>query len=875
MKLMILDGNSVINRAFYGVRALTAQDGTPTNAVYGFLNIYRKLMTEVCPDAVCVAFDRKEPTFRHIRYPAYKAQRKGMPEELAVQMPLMKDVLDAMNVRRYELSGWEADDIIGTVSLLCEAKGWDCSIVTGDRDSFQLISDRTHVLHVRTHMGRTETNEYDTARFAEEYGFTPEKIVDLKALMGDASDNIPGVAGIGEKTASDLVRRFGTVEDIYARLDTLDIRDSVRKKLADGRESAELSFELAEIRRDAPIDFLPEDAGVREVDNDGLYRLFRRLDFRRLIETFGLAEPAAAEDAGEKTVFSGECASVEVTDGDTLARMKEQLSDGTVFVRFSGDMSVTAAERGGTAFILRSGSPVYEEAMRFLCSSAVRKAGHDIKDSMRALLGMGFGTEGWIFDSALAAYLLDPTADGYALASLAERRCGVILRQLEDDGQLRLPDQSEEAGTLADEAAAVACLREKLLPELENNGLLRVFEDIELPLCPVLASMEAAGIIADRSALEAFGAALSEGTEGAERAVYEMAGETFNINSPKQLGAVLFEKLMLPAPKKTKTGYSTSAEVLEKLIGKHPIIEQILEYRELSKLKSTYAEGLLRVIAPDGRIHTTYQMTVTATGRLSSTDPNLQNIPVRRELGGEFRKMFVAAPGCVLVDADYSQIELRLLAHMSGDETMIRAFAEGEDIHRVTASQVFDTPLAEVTPTQRGRAKAVNFGIVYGISQFSLAKDVGVSVAEAKRYMDSYLEKYHGVRDYMKRVVEDARRDGYVSTLYGRRRWLPELHSSNFNIRSFGERVALNMPVQGTAADIMKLAMIRAVRRFETEGLRARLLLQIHDELIAECPEDEAETVRRVLCEEMEHAASLSVPLTVSAGVGRSWHDAK
>ena len=849
MKLMILDGNSIINRAFYGIRMLNAPDGTPTNAVYGFLSTFRRVFDLAQPQAVCVAFDVHAPTFRHEQYALYKAQRKPMPEELAVQMPLLKQTLDYMGVRRLELAGWEADDLLGTVARRCEAAGWTCDVVTGDKDSLQLITDSTHVFNVKTRMGQTDTIEYTPERFREEYGFDPIRMIDLKALMGDSSDNIPGVPGIGEKTAKDLLVRFGTVADIYRDLDALDIKPGVRKKLTEGRESAQLSFDLATIRTDAPIDFALESAVWDHDYQPELYDWFRRLNFTSLSEKWGL-QPADGAGAPSSALPA-----VDVTNQDALHTL-EQAVTAAPYVAVLAPAGLDALTLcDGKACYALSWAQLgddYNAFLRLLFSDRVRKAGHNIKDLMRALLDEGLPTDGFVFDTALAAYLLDATAGSYDLPRLAQTYLGE-----------ELPD-----------VQTVWALQPVLHEKMDAQAMLPLYTDVELPLCPVLARMEQAGFLVDRKALYDFGESLTSSIEQLQQSIWALAGEPFNIQSPKQLGSVLFERLMLPAGKKTKTGWSTNAAVLDKLRGKHPIVEQILDYRTLTKLKSTYADGLLKEISADGRIHTNFQMTVTATGRLSSTEPNLQNIPVRRELGAQIRKMFVASPGKVLVDADYSQIELRLLAHIANDETMIAAFRSGEDIHAVTASQVFGVPLAEVTPLQRSHAKAVNFGIVYGISAFSLAQDIGVFQNEAKAYMDSYFAKYHGVREYMTRVVEQAKADGYVTTLFGRRRDLPELKSSNFNLRSFGERVALNMPIQGTAADIIKAAMVRVDARMRAEHLQARLLLQVHDELIVECPTEEAETVKAILVDEMEHVVDYRVPLLVDAKIGASWAEA-
>lgn len=849
MKLMIIDGNSIVNRAFYGVRALNAPDGTPTNAVFGFLTIFQRIYDEQKPDAVCVSFDLKAPTFRHKKYDGYKAQRKPMPEELAVQMPLLKEVLDDMGIRRYELEGYEADDILGTAAAICEKDGWNCVIVTGDKDSLQLISDASYVCNVKTRMGQTETIVYDPARFREEYGFEPERMVDLKSLMGDASDNIPGVPGVGEKTALELIRRFDTLDAIYSQLDTIDIKDGVRKKLAAGEDSARLSYWLAKIDRNIPLEFRPEDNLWNKNYRPELYALFKRLGFNKFIERWQLTESdfTAAEDDSYTALPR-----IEGADAEALSAAIRAAEKIAVWTDGSLDSLEICDGKAVYAVSWNDFGDEYAPLLRLLFSDEVKKIGHGVKNLMELLLKDGLPLDGFVFDTELAAYLLDATESTYGLERISIRYLG-----------------HESAG-----AEAVYILYPALEAKLAELGMSELYNNAELPLCEVLARMEQEGFLVDRGALYNFGESLNSGIAAYQNKIWEMAGHEFNINSPKQLGEVLFEELMLPSGKKTKTGWSTNADILEKLRGKHPIIDAVLEYRMLTKLKSTYADGLLKVISPDGRIHTSFQMTVTATGRLSSTEPNLQNIPVRRKLGAEIRRMFVASPGKTLVDADYSQIELRLLAHISGDKAMQDAFRSGEDFHTVTASRVFNVPIDEVTPTLRSRAKAVNFGIVYGISAFSLAQDIGVYTNEAKAYMDAYMEKYSGVHEYMESIVKKAKEDGYVATLYGRRRNLPELKSSNFNMRSFGERVALNMPIQGTAADIIKLAMVNVDRRLRSEGLEARLILQVHDELIVECPENEAERVSELLKYEMEHAAELAVPLTVDVKTGHSWAEA-
>ena len=868
MKLMLLDGNSIVNRAFYGVHDLTNSAGLHTNGIFGFMNILKKLLDDEGPDHVCVAFDLAAPTFRHKRWDGYKATRKGMPDELAEQMAPLKEALDAMGIKRAELKGYEADDIIGTLSARCEASGGDCVIVTGDRDSFQLISERTTVLHVKTRMGQTESVRYDPALFREEYGFEPPRMVDLKALMGDASDNIPGVRGVGEKTALDLIRRYGTLDGVYAA--ESEQKPALEAKLEAGRESAYLSYELATIDRDVPLEVSPADCAYNGPDREALLAVFRKLEFFKLIDKWGLRDAAApeAEPAKETAWILG-------ADETALEAWKKAervavlgLPEG-VAVSCGGEVRILMRDELGDGY-----RPLAEK----LFSGDIKKVAHDLKSLVHLLDADGLPREGFVFDTMLAAYLLSPTDSDYSIEKIAARN-GFELPPASlytaPEAFAPLADRTAAFSAWAAHAAALETLYEKLAPRLEEAGMTELLEKVELPLAPVLADMETAGFLIDRKALGAFGETLSKRVTELEERIYELAGERFNINSTKQLGEVLFVKLMLPYSKKTKTGYSTNIDVLEKLRGKHPIIADIIEYRAVSKLKSTYADGLLKVIAPDGRIHTNFTMTVTATGRLSSTEPNLQNIPVRTELGREVRRVFVAPKGCVLVDADYSQIELRLLAHISGDERMREAFTSGADIHRQTASQVFGVPPEEVTSLMRSRAKAVNFGIVYGISAFSLAEDIGVPVYEAKAYMESYLENFSGVREYMKSIVEKARADGFVSTIMGRRRAIPELSSSNHNTRSFGERVALNTPIQGSAADVIKLAMIRVAERLRAEGLRSRLIMQVHDELIVEAPEDEAERVAALLTEEMESVVSLSVPLTAEAKYAATWYDAK
>ena len=888
MKLMALDGNSIVNRAFYGVsQNLTTRSGQPTNAVLGFLNILNKQLEDSRPDALCVTFDRKAPTFRHLAYEGYKAQRKGMPEELASQMPILKDVLSAMNIPMYELDGWEADDLLGTIAAKDTAAGWDTEIVTGDKDSLQLIGDRTTVRLVSTRMGQTTTKEMTPETFRAAYGFDPIHIIDLKALMGDSSDNIPGVKGIGEKTAMALLAQYPAIDDLYAHLNELGLKPAALKKLTEGERDARMSYDLATIHTDAPIDFKPEDCLRREVDNARLYQLFLDLEFSKLIDKYHLTAPQGEGQAEEKTELACTCTSETVTD---RARMEELLAlwrtKERVEVLALPSLDVVCVEcwlspEESRAAIVRADSlDCYNEFLRGLFAPDIKKAAHGVKALCRALLEEGIAPGGFVFDTEVAAYLLAPTDGSYDLEKLGltyyNHQFAKASDYLNEGAFGPLADLAVSCGALMSHCALIGALVDTLTQRLKELDMWELYQTVELPLCAVLAEMETEGFLIDRKALAEFGEMLSGRIEQAQAGIYGLAGETFNINSTQQLGQVLFEVLGLPPVKKTKTGYSTNAEVLDKLRGQHPIIESILEYRQLTKLKSTYADGLGKVIAPDGRIHTSFQNTVTATGRLSSTEPNLQNIPVRTELGAQLRKMFVAPKGRVLVDADYSQIELRLLACMARDRAMIDGFNHGEDVHTITASQVFGVPMEEVTPLMRRSAKAVNFGIVYGISAFSLSQDIGVTVAQAKEYMEKYFQHYSGVRAYMDHVVEQAREDGYVTTLFGRRRWVPELKSSNFNTRSFGERVALNAPIQGTAADIIKLAMIRVRDRLRTEGLEGRLVLQVHDELIVECPEGEAQRVCALVKEEMESVAAQRLPVRLLAetAAGESWAEA-
>jgi len=876
MHLMVIDGNSLVNRAFYGVRPLTAADGTPTNAVYGFLNMLFKLREDYAPDEICVCFDLKAKTFRHKAYEGYKAQRKPMPEELAAQMPLVKEALDGLGIRRMEVEGFEADDLLGTLSHLCSQQGGNTTIVTGDRDSLQYITGTSRVALVTTRMGQTSTELYDEVKFAEKYcGLTPEKIVDLKAIMGDSSDNIPGVKGIGEKGALDLICRFGSLQGVYDNLEEGEMTPSTRKKLTESRDMAFLSFDLAKGVVDAPVTAKPGELAPTGGDPAALYTLLSRLELRTLIKRLGLTPPA---DAPAQTAdFAVKPA--------RILRNTAELSE--ILPKLPGNALLISADRTLCAAVLADGTPVVlaadevgeEAAARFLEAALAKPAVmHGAKALLTQLYKEGKSPADPAFDTKLGAYLLDVNRGGYDLVSAARQTLGFEAMPPIYDGEdaRNLLGVSEEAlEALSQHVQLIAAMKTEQEKALEKEGMGKLYREMELPLLPVLARMQAAGICADKGRLLDFGLQLEGQIRQLESRVHELAGRQFNIGSPKQLGTVLFEELGLKAGKKTRTGWSTDAETLEKLKHDHDIIPAVLDWRKVTKLKSTYVEGLTKTVEADGRIRSTFHQTVTATGRLSSADPNLQNLPVRREDGSEIRRCFTAAPGWVLVDADYSQIELRVLAHVADDKAMQEAFASGEDFHAVTASQVFHVPLAEVTPKLRSAAKAVNFGIVYGISAWSLADDIKVSVGEAQEYIDAYLARYTGVKAYMDRVKAEAEKNGFVTTLYGRKRAIPELKASNFNLRSFGQRAAMNTPIQGAAADIIKLAMVRVDHRLAKEGLQARLILQVHDELIIEAPEAERERVTLLLKEEMEAAADLKVRLLADVNWGHNWYDAK
>ena len=849
MRILVVDGNSIVNRAFYGIRPLTNKDGQFTHAIYGFLTMLNKIQNEENPDAVAIAFDLKAPTFRHKAYSLYKANRKGMPPELASQMPQLKELLGLLGYKIVTCEGYEADDILGTFASACDKSGDECVIATGDRDSLQLASDKT-TIHLCTNK---QDIRYTPEKIMEDYGVTPLELIEIKAIQGDTSDNIPGVAGIGPKGAGDLIQKYHSVQYIYDHLDELDIKDGVRKKLTASKENAIMSRMLGEICRTAPIDTDITAYTVEIKDKQACADYMAKLELFSLLEKYGLTDipqtEVKAEEAQKLDVVENE-ANIPIKNNDKLY-LNFEISD--------KELKAFAVLIDGKVYTSRD-ADLFDDILK---NPGLKKYTRGSKALFAYADKKGFEAAAIEFDTELAAYLLNPSEKDYS----DEHLCMIY--------DVALPVTDDEDKKQYRALAVYDMLCEKLENEIKANEQQKLLEEIEIPLAKVLAKMENVGFAVDRQGIADYGSMLSQQIDELEKTIYGQAGGQFNINSPKQLGKVLFEDLGLPVKKKTKSGYSTNAEVLESLRYDNPIVDNVLRYRALAKLNSTYCEGLLKVIADDGRIHSSFNQTETRTGRISSTEPNLQNIPVRTELGREMRKFFCAKDGWLLVDADYSQIELRVLAHISGDENMIEAFKNNDDIHAITASQVFNMPLEMVTPLMRSRAKAVNFGIVYGIGAFSLGKDIGVSMREASQYIKNYLAHYSGVDEYMKRVVERAKLDGYVETMFGRRRYLPELSTGKAMMRAFGERVARNMPIQGTAADIIKIAMVRVDERLKRENMQARLILQVHDELIVEAPEAESEKAAKILQEEMENAVQLSVPLTADAAIGKTWYDAK
>ena len=879
-KIVLIDGHSILNRAFYGLPDLTNSEGLHTNAVYGFLNILFRTLEEEQPQYLAVAFDVHAPTFRHQMYADYKGTRKPMPSELREQVPMLKEVLRAMDIELVEKAGYEADDILGTLAERCEKKGMEVTVVSGDRDILQLASDRIMIRMPKTVRGKTTIENYHEKEVMERYQVEPKQIIELKALMGDTSDNIPGIPGVGEKTATKLIVEYGSIENAYVHVE--EIRSNKAKEsLKNNYDLAVMSKKLATIDTNAPVECDLEHAKIRNLYTEEAYEMFRRLDFKNLLGRFDSAAVKEQDslfirvetDLEEAEALLKQAAVQPAVGLELLESTAHEILGLAVAWEKDGEPEVCyipASETVTVGFLKEKTEELFA-AVKKVCVMDIKKLLKNVKNIRPEQ----------VFDAGIAAYLLNPLKNTYTYDDLAKEYLQVYLPSTEEIfDTAKLPDlaavSDELAGCYAGNMAyAVYRVREIMEQRLEAEGMSRLYQEIEIPLAFTLADMEEAGIRVEAEELKAYGERLQVRIGELEEKIYQEAGETFNINSPKQLGVILFEKLQLPGGRKTKSGYSTAADVLEKLAPDHPIVSDILEYRQLAKLKSTYADGLSAFIGPDGRIHSTFNQTITATGRISSTEPNLQNIPVRMELGRLIRKVFLPADGCVFIDADYSQIELRVLAHMSGDEKLIAAYRQAEDIHRITASEVFHVPFDEVTPLQRRNAKAVNFGIVYGISSFGLSQDLSISRKEAQQYIEKYFETYPGIKGFLDGCVEQAKEQGYSVTMFGRRRPVPELKSSNFMQRSFGERVAMNAPIQGTAADIIKIAMIRVNERLKREQLRARLLLQVHDELLIEAPLEEVDQVQRILEEEMTHAADLKVKLEIDMHTGNSWYEAK
>ena len=873
-KIVLIDGHSILNRAFFGVPPLTNSEGLHTNAVYGFLNIMFKILDEEKPDYLTVAFDRSEPTFRHQMFDAYKGTRKPMAQELREQVPVMKEVLQAMGIKIVEMPGYEADDLLGTIAGMAEVQGMDVSIISGDRDLLQLATEKVKIRIPKTKRTGTEIEDYYAADVVERYQVTPKEFIDVKALMGDSSDNIPGVPGIGEKTATNLIVAYKSIENAYAHLEEITPKRA-KTNLEEHYDMAQMSKTLATIEVHVPIEFDMEAAKLTDLYTPEAYVYMKRLEFKNMLTRF--SDDMSQNDLEKYFHVYHELDEIQnFFDGFSAKEAAVSFFEeaGTVY-------GLAVAKSNQNVVYLTCGGFVtegyLEEQVQKLCDGLDTLITPDLKGLLKHVRVPE--TKNCI-DTTIAAYLLNPLKNEYTYDDLARDILGLMVpSKLDLLGKLKIKKAAEEKPEALElmvcyEAYTCIAAKNQLLEQLEDHGMKKLYDEIEMPLVYVLADMEKEGVRAEKAELEAYGAQLTGRISELETSIYEKAGETFNINSPKQLGVILFEKLQMPNGKKTKTGYSTAADVLERLAPDYPIVLEILEYRQLTKLKSTYADGLALCIAPDGRIHSTFNQTITATGRISSTEPNLQNIPIRMELGRLIRKVFVPKEGYVFIDADYSQIELRVLAHMSGDQNLIAAYQHAEDIHRITASQVFHTPLEEVTDLQRRNAKAVNFGIVYGISSFGLSQDLSITRKEAEGYIASYFETYPGIKIFLDRLVTDAKEKGYAETMFGRRRPVPELASSNFMQRSFGERIAMNSPIQGTAADIIKIAMIRVKQRLEREQLKSKLILQVHDELLIEAAADEEEYVKTLLAEEMRHAADLAVTLEVDVKSGRNWFEA-
>ena len=873
-KIVLIDGHSILNRAFFGVPPLTNSEGLHTNAVYGFLNIMFKILDEEKPDYLTVAFDRSEPTFRHQMFDAYKGTRKPMAQELREQVPVMKEVLQAMGIKIVEMPGYEADDLLGTIAGMAEVQGMDVSIISGDRDLLQLATEKVKIRIPKTKRTGTEIEDYYAADVVERYQVTPKEFIDVKALMGDSSDNIPGVPGIGEKTATNLIVAYKSIENAYAHLEEITPKRA-KTNLEEHYDMAQMSKTLATIEVHVPIEFDMEAAKLTDLYTPEAYVYMKRLEFKNMLTRF--SDDMSQNDLEKYFHVYHELDEIQnFFDGFSAKEAVVSFFEeaGTVY-------GLAVAKSNQNVVYLTCGGFVtegyLEEQVQKLCDGLDTLITPDLKGLLKHVR---VPETKKCIDTTIAAYLLNPLKNEYTYDDLARDILGLMVpSKLDLLGKLKIKKAADEKPEVLEllacyEAYTCIAAKNQLLEQLEDHGMKKLYDEIEMPLVYVLADMEKEGVRAEKAELEAYGAQLTGRISELETSIYEKAGETFNINSPKQLGVILFEKLQMPNGKKTKTGYSTAADVLERLAPDYPIVLEILEYRQLTKLKSTYADGLALCIAPDGRIHSTFNQTITATGRISSTEPNLQNIPIRMELGRLIRKVFVPKEGYVFIDADYSQIELRVLAHMSGDQNLIAAYQHAEDIHRITASQVFHTPLEAVTDLQRRNAKAVNFGIVYGISSFGLSQDLSITRKEAEGYIASYFETYPGIKIFLDRLVTDAKEKGYAETMFGRRRPVPELASSNFMQRSFGERIAMNSPIQGTAADIIKIAMIRVKQRLEREQLKSKLILQVHDELLIEAAADEEEYVKTLLEEEMRHAADLAVTLEVDVKSGRNWFEA-
>lgn len=904
-KIVVIDGNSILNRAFYGImgsKMLQTADGTYTNAVYGFLAIMFKLIEDLTPEYIAVAFDVKHPTKRHEMYKEYKGTRKGMPDELAQQLPIIKEVLEAMNIKIIEMPGYEADDILGTLAKSSEKQGLEVTLLTGDRDSFQLATNNTIIRIPRTKGGKTETEDFDKNKIIEVYGVEPKQLIEVKGLMGDTSDNIPGVPGVGEKTALNLIKDYGSIDEIYSKLERGEpiAKGKLKENLDNNKELAYLSRELGRIDTDAPIDKDIEGFKIKDWDKKKVLEIFRKLRFNRYIERFGLENETENISTNKKIekLFEHK----ELTNDSEIDDLISKLSQKNEFYYY-----FEKASSNNEKLIIKQDIKyinIYDKDENIVYSikfsnkfkkifedEKILKCGHKQKIDYLLLKQISIEPKNMMFDIEIAGYILNSVSNAYLVEDLASQYLELDISNFSNEKDENVNEQTslfdidnndeqdvEEKANYkyAVYAYIIGNIKEKLIEELKIIESLDLFSNIEMPLVEILAEMQYEGIFADEREIIKYGATLKKHIEELRIDIYKLAGEEFNINSTKQLGVILYEKLGLKAFKKTKSGYSTDVDALEKIKDSHPIIEKILDYRQLVKLNSTYVEGMIPFINENtGRIHTYFHQTVTSTGRLSSTEPNLQNIPTRTELGKKLRKVFKPGDGKIFLDSDYSQVELRVLAHMSNDTTMIDAFNSGEDIHTVTASQVFKVPINEVSKQLRSRAKAVNFGIVYGISDFGLAEQINIKRNEAKQYIEQYLVTYSGIKKYMDDIVEESKRKGYVTTLYGRRRYIPELNSKNYMIRQFGERAAMNTPIQGTAADIMKIAMIKVYNELKKRNLKSKLILQIHDELLVETVLEEKEEVKKLLKECMESAATLSVPLIVEVEEGKNWYQAK